>query len=327
MMHRRIRHIYNSYRTIESKNEFELKIRNFISDNLSTRTTRLIQFVLFFAIIILARNFRIFIGEMKYLFFFLIAGVAATLVLLNTHKKKQRQNEYLLHRAITEIRNQNFQKALDYMLSVHENIQNDRLWTIILEFSEKYKPSETQQSRMSSEMIKNEKDIEKDDPKLFEILKQIKLVADYITKHQNIIKQSRQKIINLNQQLNKTMETKLRTEYEKLIKRYNDIIELEESKISFYNKAQKELLKLKENHILSQKLLDEKQELEGLENSLLEKSVHEAYSTDMSIDDFISYETSYLEAIKEYSETVSNSSDQNLFEDIIQKFNDKTELL
>jgi len=154
-----------------------------------------------------------------------------------------------------------------------------------------------------------------------------KIVADYIAKHKNVIVKSKKKIVDLEQQLLKTKELTLKSEYQKLIKRYEDIIDLENSKIQFYQKAQNELFNLKENHIVTHKLLDEKQELEGLENSLLEKSILESYNSEMTIDDFISYESSYLEAIKEYSETVSNSSDQNLFEDVIQNFKDKTEFL
>ncbi|MEA3450525.1 MAG: hypothetical protein U9Q83_01325, partial [Bacteroidota bacterium] len=205
--------------------------------------------------------------------------------------------------------------------------QNEELWLIILEFSEKYELNSEQKSKMNSHMMNNEKDLKKDDPKLFEILKQIKLVADYIAKHNIVINKSQKKIMDLQQQTLKAKDFRFKSEYDKLVKRYDDIIELENSKIKFYQKAQNELLNLKENHIVTQKLLDEKNELEGLENTLLEKSIIESYDSEMTIDDFIKYESSYLEAIKEYSETVSNSSNQNLFEDVIQDFNHKTEFL
>lgn len=326
-MKRKISHLINSFVNVDKYNEFELRIRDFISENLNTAIYKWIRIILILAFILLFRNFKLFLGELRFVFIIILAAFVGAFVWLNSLRKKQKNNVYVLNRAINEIRNNNYSVALDYMLTVYYHTHDQKLWSIIVDFSEKYNLSFDKQNARANVNKESEKDIKKKDPKLFEIIKQIKTVADYISKHLNIIEKIRKKISDLKEQIFNTNENRLKMEYEKLIKRYNDIIELEKSKIDFYEKAQNELLKLKENHIVTQKLLNERQELEGLENSLLEKSIYEAMDPDMGIDEFICYESAYLEAIKEYSEPVSNSSDQNLFEDVILKFKDKTNLL
>lgn len=326
-MKKKINNLLNNLGSLNKYNEFELKLRDFISENFDSFIYKWLRIILILVFVFLLRDFRAFLGELKFVFIIIIAVFVGAFTWLNSVRKKQKNNIYLLNRAINEIRNANYKSALDYMLTVYYRISNEKLWTIILDFSRKYKLDFEKQNAAVTINNESEKDIKKKDPKLFEIIKQIKTLTDYISKHSKIIEKSRKKISDLKEQIFNTNESKLKLEYEKLIKRYNDIIELEKSKIDFYGKAQNELLKLKENHIVTQKLLNERQELEGLENSLLEKSIYEAMDPEMGIDEFISYESAYLDAIKEYSETVSNSSDQNLFEDVILEFKDKTKRL
>jgi hypothetical protein len=158
-------------------------------------------------------------------------------------------------------------------------------------------------------------------------MEQIDNVSKYIQKHRSTIDKSWNKIGELQKNIKNISDNRLITQYQQVIERYKSIIELENAKIDFYIKALDELLLLKQNHIYTQNLIAEKQELEKLESSILEKSYKEAYETNMSVDDFLLYENTYLEALKEYSDELSLSGDVDLFEEVIEKFKTKTALL
>jgi hypothetical protein len=330
--HNRIYHKFRRYIKIpfdsfsQTSNEFEIRLRKYIHQELGTRKLRLLQFVVFVAIALMFRNIYLFESEMIYLFLIIIIFLFALIIFINTFKHKQKAQAVKLFQAINFIKEQNYSRALDLLLDVYEKNKSEILWSIIDDFVKKYPPTDEQQARISLlQMPKKKKNIK--DTKLKEILEQLGNVTEYIKKHTEVINKIRKKISDLNLKIQSTLDARIKSEYESLIKRYTDIIELEKSKIKFYEKARNELLKLKENHLFTQNLIKEKAELENLENNLLEKSITEAYNSDMSIDDFINYEKSYLDAIKEYSETVSVSSDKNIFEEIIRKFDNKTEFI
>jgi hypothetical protein len=261
------------------------------------------------------------------LFVVAIIVVIASFIITTVFKQKIHKTKTLLLRAVDNIRKNYYDTALTNLINAYKIKKDQRILDIIIEFSKEFKPSEQNEIEILEITTSNQKKSKEKDKKLTDILNQIQIVTNYIIKHQNLIKTSLEKITDLQKQSKEVKDTVILNEYSSLIKRYNDIIELENSKISFYSKAKGELLKLKENHIITQKLLTEKRELETLEDSLLEKSIIESNEKEMSIEDFVSYENAYLEAIKEYSEQISTSRNQNLFEEVIQTFKDKTNML
>ncbi len=266
-------------------------------------------------------------GGFLFVYFSLLAIIIVLFIFVGLFKHKHEKARRLINKAIGKIRNNRYNEALDLLLDAYDLSNDEQLFEIILNISKEMVLTPEQDIRITDFMLKNQKDEKTKDKKLQEIISQIKSVSNYILKHKEVIVKSNHKIAELEKSYSSTSDQMLVNEYKAISKRYEDIIELEKSKIDFYSKAQSELLKLKDNHIITQKLMKEKEELKNFEDNLLEKSIEESYNTGMSLNDFISYETAYLQAIQEYSEQISSSSNHNIFEDVIRSFNDKTELI
>lgn len=314
---------------INPSSEYEKKLRALINEKKGIQFIDVLQFfTIIFGLLLLKNVLRVG-GTILFVYVVLLVIIMASFFAINFFKRKQRKSYHLLLQAIEFIRKMQYSLALDKMIEAYELSKNEDLLQIIKDFSAEYPPN-TEQEILITEYILNSKKTNKNknkDKKLQEILHQIQNVSEYILKHKKSIVNSKKKIIELTKNETNTSEERLKTEYKSLINRYDDIIELENSKIAFYSKAENQLIKLKNNHIENRKILLEKEELRNLEDNLLEKSIAEEYNTENNIGDFITYENAYLEAIEEFSEQISSTGDQNIFEDIIRSFNDKTEFL
>lgn len=310
---------------IKPPSEYEKRLKQIVKNKNWVNMVNLLQvFVVVAALLSLKNIFRVG-GNMLFVYAVIFGIIIALFFILNIFKRKHLKAKHLLLKAIESIRKSRFSEALDFMLDAYQLSKDEELLNVIKDFTATYPPNPEQDIRITELTLKKSRNKRVKDKKLQEILDQIKNVSDYILKHKEIIANSFLKIKDLKNNVTNTRDERLRSEYAAIINRYEAIIDLENSKIEFYSKAKDELLKLKENHLITQKLLLEKQQLRDLEDSLLEKSIKESY--DSGIDDFINYETAYLEAISEYSEQISSSGDHNLFEDVIRSFNDKTEFL
>ena len=70
-------------------------------------------------------------------------------------------------------------------------------------------------------------------------------------------------------------------------------------------------------------LQNEKAKLIDFENNLLEKTIKEQYSSE--VEDFLTFETVYLQTLQEYTKNISLSENNNIFEQLTQEFKNKTE--
>ncbi len=301
--------------------ELEKRIKNYQKQNVSSVGWILLLYTLFFLF------FSLTIILKKLFLLIPFALILLILLIFYTKSEKRKKMRTYALKAINFLRSNNPVSAFDYLMKAYKIDENNILFGILQDIELSYDLLPEQHAEMNEILFERTKKNRKKDEKLYEILTQIAKISDFIKKHRNTIDKSWQKINELQEKLKYIADTRLQAEYQQLISRYKAIIELENSKINFYAKALDELLILKENHIHTQNLLAEKRELETLENSVLEKSYKEAYETDLSVDDFLLYEKTYLEALKEYAEELSSANDEHLFDEIIEKFKIKTELL
>lgn len=305
---------------------FEKELKQ-LTKEISIKSFALLQVFAFLIFILLIQSLKSFSGALFYVLLAAIAGIVVLFIWSVKSSSKTRRAKSYLQQALKAYKAKNISATMDLMLDAYEILKIKKLWNLIISLAQEQTPTPEQQNRIAEFEYQKDEEIYKKDTKLAEIMQQILSVGDYITKHGEVIKNSWNKISELKVQLKGTSDTRLVSEYNSLIKRYEDIVALEQSKIEFYSKTKDELLKLKENHLITQKLMKEKEELLNLEDQILEKSIQEEYTADMSVNDFIVYENAYLEALKEYSETISTSANHNLFEEITQNFKDKTKLL
>lgn len=256
-----------------------------------------------------------------------IAILIGTFIFFAIQSFKRKKTKKLLRKAIKYQKNGDYKNTIDILLKAYKMSKNDKIWEIIIEYIKQYPPNKQQQHTILLTELKKEGIKDKKDKKLSEILQQIANTSNYIKKHLDIINNVIEKIKNLKIKLIILTNEKLLAEYQDIIQRYENIIELEKAKINFYEKAKDELHKLKENHLITNQLHKEKEELKTFEDQILEKTVAEQYNTEMTVNEFIIYENAYLDALNEYSESISTSGNQNIFKEMTDSFKTKTKLI
>ncbi len=271
-----------------------------------------------YAITILMERSRIF--AMAVGIAVIVGALLANLLSSNKGKRKT----YLI-KAKQNLMQSQIDLALENMLIAYDIASNDKLLNLMSDFIEDFNVLPEYKAKVVSLIVEKEMPHAKKDKDYRKILEKLKQTADYLTKHQQTINESRGKIRELNEKIRNLKDQRMLAEFQKLIERYENIISLELAKIDFYNKAQDELIKLRNKHLLNKELIKEKEKLLKLEDRLLEKSLSESYSN--SIDGFIIYEREFLKALDEYSETLSVSTDQNIFDEVMREFQNKVNLI
>ncbi len=308
--------------SLPNPSQHERDLKNFIKKEAATQKLKNLKVLLIFIFIFMGiKLFSKF--KLLYLLILLILGVIFFFLQKSLSKKEKTKN--VLQTAISNLKKQEFSHATDRMLEAYDIFKHPTLLNIINNFTKVNPANREQYLKILEINLEKSHTPKKKDEKLQEIENQQDNIDNFLNKHKETKQKSLTKINELRTNITNTPNERLKNEYQTFISRYEDIVELENSKIDFYLKAKEELLKLRENHIITQKILFEEKELKTLEDDLLEKSIKESYESE--ITDFINYETSYLEAINQYSERISDSSSQNIFEDIITEFEIKTKIL
>lgn len=261
-------------------------------------------------------------GENEYFIILFIVLVLLTLYLLNFFGSKKGKVKTLILKSIDALKRNNYTKSFDYLLNAYEIIKDKLLLEIMNNFAYDFSISPLQKATLTQIQIKEEKKDKKNDENYRKLLEQLEQISAYIIKHNASIEESSKKIKSLEDKLTNINDETMQREYQKLIERYKNIVKLESSKIAFYSKAQNQLYDLKKKHLLNKELIMEKEKLRNFEDSILEKSIAESYKKG-SVDEFILYETEYLKALGEYSETLSVSADENIFDELIRDFETK----
>ena len=311
----------NSFSNKPLPKNFEDTLKQ-IHNSISLGTSSIISIFLFIGgVIVLIRGLEIL--KFWYIFLPIFATFFVGYFFISKNKKKLSMAKSNIIWAIEYISKNKKNEALDSLLNAIELYQNPILWNCILELSQSFNSPANLVIRTIE--IENKffyKKAPKND-KIQEISKQMNQLIDFIKKHSIIVDKSQKSIENLTNKQKIANDPNFIQEYSSLINRYNNIIELENSKIEFYKQAISNLLKLKQNHINFLNLQQEKAKLVDFENKLLEKTIKEQYSRD--VEDFLLFENTYLQTLQEYSKDISLSENNNIFEQLTQEFKNKTE--
>ncbi len=102
---------------------------------------------------------------------------------------------------------------------------------------------------------------------------------------------------------------------------------LETSKLRFYENSKNELYKIKDYHIGQIKLNELTNELEQAEQEYFKNSFVESNITAENIYNSIENEKSYIEALDYYSESILNTSNIKMFDELQKEFDEKTKMI
>lgn len=300
--------------------DFEDNIRK-IHNSISTGTSTAISIFLFIGVVIIAIR-GIELLKFWYIFLPIFAAFFVAYFFVSKNQKKLSLAKSNIIWAIEHISKNKKDAALDSLLKAVEFYPNVALWHCVLELSQSFNPLAKQVIKTIEIENKFFSKISPKIDKIQEISKQMNQLIDLIKKHSIIIDNSRKQIENLENKQKLTNEPTFLQEYSNLINRYQNIIDLENSKIEFYKQALCNLLKLKQNHINYLNLQQEKARLDDFENKLLEKTIKEEYSSE--VEDFLMFESTYLQTLQQYTKDISLSENNNIFEHLTQEFNRKT---
>ena len=221
-----------------------------------------------------------------------------------------------LRRAIDFIRTKDYASALNSMIIANKAYPNRVLEDLIKDFSSFY------DLENYSEMDMLEREISKTkDKKNLRILSEIKKTLKYLAEHTEKLNSIKQKITSLRQEMIQAPDT-YKPELQDIINRYENLRQLEEAKISFYNELKNELWQLHRQYLYRNKIEQERQRLSDLEKEYLTDSVIESMEADER-KGFVDYENAYLDALAEYSDEINGVTSTDLFDEIRREFENK----
>ncbi len=221
-----------------------------------------------------------------------------------------------LRHAIGFINNKDFVSALNEMILANKAYPNKVLEDLIKDFSSFY----DLENYFEMDMIEREISKTKDKKNL-KILSEIKKTLKYLTDHTEKLNSINQKIASLRQEMMQVPDT-YKQEIEDIINRYENLKQLEEAKISFYNKLKNELWQLHRQYLYRNKIEQERQRLSVLEKEYLTDSVIESMEADER-KSFVDYENAYLDALSEYSDEINGVTSTDLFDEVRREFENK----
>jgi hypothetical protein len=198
---------------------------------------------------------------------------------------------------------------------------NNILKTVqISELIKKLPQTEISQELIELELLRQEQN-NANDPKLSEIINETIKVLQYLINHKQELKLLEEKKSNIIKDKNQAPEH-YKDELNNLITRYERIIDLEKSKISFYQQLYSELKQLKKDYYYRNKLIQEYEFLRKLEERYLSSSLRESQEAEAK-NDFLDYQNAYLQALSKYAEEINNSESLDIFENLRKDFEKK----
>jgi len=212
-------------------------------------------------------------------------------------------------------------KAYRLLDAVYQRTNASQVLEIILEyFKEKGEPEEGEKIIIFKEWGL----YSKKNKKLDKIYININKTIGYIKSCRQNIKKFKNKEIELEKLLLNEENENLRQGYVNAISSYKEMQGLETSKLKFYENSKNELYKIKDYHIGQIKLSELTNELEQAKQEYFKNSFVEKNITAEDIYNSIENEKSYIEALDYYSESILNSSNIKMFEELQKEFDDKT---
>ncbi len=243
------------------------------------------------------------------LFLFVLLIFPKYLIINPKHRKAVRY----LQKAIEYIRKKDYPSALHYLIEANEAYPNMVLEDLIKDFATYYKLDNYVEIDLVESEIKKTKD-----KKILKILSEIKKTLRYINDHTQKLQIIREKITNLEKEKQQAPE-QYKDDLQGIIDRYEHIKALEEAKIEFYNDLKQELWQLHRQYLYRNKIEQERQKLSDLERQFLNDSILESLEADEK-KSFVDFESSYLDALAEYSDQINSAASSDLFEEIRREF-------
>lgn len=300
--------------------KYDKILRNFVKDQ--PKKNSVFQIIsLFVLFLVLSYLYKEFGSNRIFVITFFVLTVLGIFFIKTFGGNKGKSKTYIL-KSVESLNKNNYTDSFDWLLNAYAVQKNKSLLEIMNNFANDFSISSLQKAILSKIQFKEERKDKKNDENYRKLLEQLEQISTYILKHNALIKESSKKIKSLEDKLTNINDETMKREYKKLIERYKNIVKLESSKIEFYSKAQSQLFDLKKKHLLNKELIMEKEKLRSFEDTVLEKSIAESYKKG-SVDEFIFYEAEYLKALGEYSETLSVSTDENIFDELIRDFETK----
>ncbi len=193
-------------------------------------------------------------------------------------KRKTVKAQNKLDEVYHNFRTNNIKAALEILISVYETHHNSRLLEFIFLFSTHYRPDFTQQSQIVNLEYSQLKSSKKYDKKLIGILNQIMDEYENIDNVNLIIAKANKRIEDLKEDFDfDDKDNEFAVEFAKITNRYQEIISNSQKKKEDARSKIEQLLKLKKNFAINQKLLKAKEELKKLEDELWEDSFSYEY--------------------------------------------------
>lgn len=275
------------------------------------RRNRKLRFLIVVLLIMLWANF---VPQLSWvaIFLFILLFYPKYLLINPRHHKAAGH----LRRAIDYIRKEKYPEALGEMIKANNAYPNMVLEDLIKDFSTFYNLNNFNEIDFVEREIKKTKD-----KKLIKILTEIKKTLSYITEHTNQLHTIKNKISDLTKEKQQAPDP-YKKELQNIIDRYENIRQLEEAKISFYNEMKSELWQLHKQYLYRNKIELERQKLSDLEKQFLNDSVLESMEANEKTS-FVDYENAYLDALAQYSDEINDISSSDLFEEVRREFENK----
>ncbi len=262
---------------------FEKEIQKIFSEEFSVKVINWALIFLFATLFTLIYvTFKSAQGTIKYALYAATAVNVILIYFLFRRKRRKNKAKELLSDAFHNIRRNNISESFGELISAYQLYRNSRLLEFIFILATQFQPDLQQQSVIISLELEKLKAQKQSDKKLLEILKQIVNLTESIEKHEQIIVKSKEKIQELEEQLAFTDEQEFINEYLNIIRRYEEIIEQEKLKIERNKEKVEHLLKMKNNFVITQKIIKAREELQRLEDELWESNISESIFENMN---------------------------------------------
>ncbi len=226
----------------------------------------------------------------------------------------------LLENAKKYIKSNQLDEAIMLIIQANSLVNSPQITDLLKQLTEDDKYQELYDIQIIQEKLSGIQD-----QKLKNILTELLNVLNFLYQHKKQLSQLQNKQSQLKLELVNAPEN-YKDELNQLINRYDNLINLEKSKIEFYKQLKSELNQLYKNYIYQNKIQKEYEFLNQLESNYLSSSIKEDMEAETKAN-FVDYQNAYLKALSEIASQVNTTQNQDLFEQIRNNFEQKKQQL
>ena len=270
---------------MKKEKNFPKEIQDILTNEFSTKTITIftiIGIVLLPILLFLGSKFQ---SSLLYIFLGIISIIdIIAITYLFSLKKKNSIAKQRLDDAFDYSRIDNVKATIENLVQAYQSVKNSRLLEFIFIYATQYHPGFKLQSTITSLELNKLKAQKTKDKQLIEILKHIVSTTNDIERHKNFISKSNLKIKHLHEEINQTEEQELLVEFNVIIKRYEGIVSKGKEKIKKDEQKVENLLKLKNNFIISKRIKQARAELIQMEDEFWTNSISDEYTPEYNED-------------------------------------------